>query len=208
MDVGSGIRWNSWNCLTYIVRFMMVCDLSAGCHERGDWSDLECLCCVYAYIRAISHVYIYIKKSLFVQSDYLGLNPFCFLAGSCGWICVMSLGEPIASLPPEPRFHCVVVLTKPLVFYLARSHFSSNIVFFGQTPEISYLPGLAAQKSLRRILRYFDKLSVPRVVRPKVLPFELGHRVQSSFGFLAWSLRKDEPKRVLEDARGSCCKAL
>ena len=49
----------------------------------------------------------------------------------------MSLGEPIASLPPEPRFHCVVVLTKPLVFYLARSHFSSNIVFFGQTPELS-----------------------------------------------------------------------
>ena len=30
--------------------------------------------------------------------------------------------------------------------------------------------------------RYFAKLSVPRVVRPKVLPFELGHRVQSSFG--------------------------
>ena len=40
----------------------MVYDLSAGCHERGDWSDLECLRCVYAYIRAISHVYIYIKK--------------------------------------------------------------------------------------------------------------------------------------------------
>lgn len=30
--------------------------------------------------------------------------------------------------------------------------------------------------------QYFAKLSAPRMVRPKVLPFELGHRVQSSFG--------------------------
>lgn len=55
-------------------------------------------------------------------------------------------------------------------------------------PELTEeaLPGpslrLRPVRSAEEQKQYFAKLSVPRVVRPKVLPFELGHRVQSSFG--------------------------
>jgi len=50
--------------------------------------------------------------------------------------------------------------------------------------EAANLPSfdLRPLRSAEEQKEYFDKLSVPRVVRPKVLPFELGHRVQSSFG--------------------------
>eukprot|EP00435_Cladocopium_sp_Y103_P030624 s1549_g7.t1 len=98
------------------------------------------------------------------------------------------LQDPPAEEAEAARYSVPCIGARPTRTAEEQEEFFAKLAAAGRhgSPEEALQPGpslrLRPVRSAEEQKQYFAKLSVPRVVRPKVLPFELGHRVQSSFG--------------------------